>query len=597
MSKADGEGQAILQPDSTAPPNNINITDLGSIIDTHEIQLIMDDFYKLTDISAWILDLKGNVLIATGWQDICRQFHRVNSETCRNCEESDLVLSTGVAEGTFKLYKCKNNMWDMVTPITLGGQHTGNLFLGQFLYDDEALDYDLFRSQARKYGFNEEAYISALERIPKWSREHIEDGMAFYSKFAQLLSLMSYKNVQLKRAIAGQKLADEQRRLSDLALRSSINAIAIADFDGRLTYVNPAFLKMFGFGDEIELMGREISVFWKQEGEQNVIQALMSAGNWFGEMAAVNKAGLNFSIQVSANMVTNAMGKSICTMFSLVDISEKKKGEAELLQYRQHLEEMVKAKTEELGARNLELEELNIVLGEANRHKSQFLANMSHELRTPLNSIIGFTKIILDGLEGPISQMQENDLKIVYKNSRHLLVLINDLLDLAKIEAGRVSLAIEEVAVNDLIDEVVPVFNKIALEKKLSLTHDVSQSAVSMKMDRMKIKQVLMNLLSNSYKFTNRGSIRLTVDRSEGEYIFAVSDTGIGIKKADMLVIFDSFRQVAMAHLAGYEGTGLGLSISKEYVEMHGGRIWVESEFGTGSTFFFTLPEIRQVDK
>ena len=162
---------------------------LADIVNIEALQLMMNDFFKLTKIGIAIIDMKGNLLVATGWQDICTQFHRIHPETCKNCIESDRQLSEGLKPGAFKIYKCKNNMWDIATPIMVGEKHVGNLFLGQFLFDDEAPDYDLFRAQARQYGFNEEDYINALERVPRWSRETVDTVMAFYSRFAQMISM------------------------------------------------------------------------------------------------------------------------------------------------------------------------------------------------------------------------------------------------------------------------------------------------------------------------------------------------------------------------------------------------------------------------
>ena len=162
---------------------------LADIVDIKALQLMMDDFFKLTHIGIAIIDIKGKILVATGWQDICTQFHRVHPQTCKNCIESDRQLSEGLKPGAFKIYKCKNNMWDIATPIMVGEKHVGNLFLGQFLFDDEAPDHDLFRAQARQYGFNEDDYLAALDRVPRWSRETVDTVMAFYSKFAQMISM------------------------------------------------------------------------------------------------------------------------------------------------------------------------------------------------------------------------------------------------------------------------------------------------------------------------------------------------------------------------------------------------------------------------
>lgn len=175
---------------------------LGDIIDDQAIQSLMDDFYKLTHIGVSIADIKGKVLITTGWQDICTKFHRVHPETSRYCIESDTILSNGVSPGEFKLYKCKNNMCDIVTPIMVDGKHLGNLFLGQFLFVDEKIDYEIFKYQACKYGFDEEKYLSALESIPRWSHETVDTAMKFYIKFANMLSMLSYKNIRLARLLS-----------------------------------------------------------------------------------------------------------------------------------------------------------------------------------------------------------------------------------------------------------------------------------------------------------------------------------------------------------------------------------------------------------
>jgi signal transduction histidine kinase len=250
------------------------------------------------------------------------------------------------------------------------------------------------------------------------------------------------------------------------------------------------------------------------------------------------------------------------------------------------LEQKVKERTKELA-------ETNEQLVKTSAHKSQFLANMSHELRTPLNSIIGYTKLILDGLEGDINEEQQKDLQTVHRNSEHLLELINGLLDLSRIEAGKTVLNYETFTVSELLDEVFSSMEQLAREKGLTLTYSAAPGIDSLHADKAKTKQVLINVLGNAIKFTNEGSVKLNAAESESDNIFSVTDTGIGIKEEDLEAIFDSFKQVGPAQIAGYEGTGLGLTISKQCVEMQGGKIWVESELGKGSTFTFTLPKNR----
>ena len=251
---------------------------------------------------------------------------------------------------------------------------------------------------------------------------------------------------------------------------------------------------------------------------------------------------------------------------------------------------MVSERTMELEQRSKELTATNASLEEMSLHKSQFLANMSHELRTPLNSIIGYTKLMLDGLEGEINEDQKQDLQTVYNNSKHLLELINELLDLSRIEAGKTVLTYGTFPISDVLSEVIPVMEQLAKDRKLALTYSVAPGIDNIYADKAKTRQILINLLGNAVKFTNEESVKLNITETNSDFIFSVTDTGMGMKKEDLEAIFESLKQVGPAQIAGYEGTGLGLAISKKFVEMLGGKIWAESELGKGSTFTFTLP-------
>jgi two-component system CheB/CheR fusion protein len=202
-----------------SPEGDIGNLDLADIIDAPAIQSLMEDHNKLTRMPMAIVDLKGRVLVGVGWQEVCTKFHRVHPGTCRNCVESDLQLSAGVPEGEFKVYKCKNNMWDVATPLVVGGKNVGNLFMGQFFFDDEPLDYELFRAQAREHGFDESAYLSALEAVPRLSRETLHTSMAFFLKLAVLLSKLSYGNLKLARSLSERDALMESVRGSEEQLR------------------------------------------------------------------------------------------------------------------------------------------------------------------------------------------------------------------------------------------------------------------------------------------------------------------------------------------------------------------------------------------
>ncbi len=195
-----------------SPDTEFNRQELANLIDAQALQSMMDDLYAVTKIGFAVIDLKGNVLAATGWQDICTKFHRVNPQTIWNCLESDLLLSKGVARGEFRTYKCKNSMWDIVTPIIIGNRHVGNLFSGQFFFDDEVIDREVFVKQAEKYGFDKEAYLSALDSVPRWNRTVVKNLMQFYVKLSEMISKLSYSNLKLSKSLFDQKIIERELR-------------------------------------------------------------------------------------------------------------------------------------------------------------------------------------------------------------------------------------------------------------------------------------------------------------------------------------------------------------------------------------------------
>jgi len=248
------------------------------------------------------------------------------------------------------------------------------------------------------------------------------------------------------------------------------------------------------------------------------------------------------------------------------------------------------------NARSYELAQQAInEMRELDRLKSQFLANMSHELRTPLNSIIGFSRVILKGIDGPVSELQEQDLNAIYNSGQHLLRLINDILDLSKIDAGKMELAFDDVNLVDLLQSVVPTAAGLLKDKPIQLLQNFAPNLPIVRADSMRLRQILLNLLSNAAKFTEQGTITIEANVQNGpgnqaEVIVKVIDTGPGIALEDQKKLFQPFSQVDASPTRKTGGTGLGLSISRRLVELHGGRIDVQSEVGKGSTFYFTLP-------
>ena len=237
-----------------------------------------------------------------------------------------------------------------------------------------------------------------------------------------------------------------------------------------------------------------------------------------------------------------------------------------------------------------EIDEKGRELEIANKHKSEFLANMSHELRTPLNAILGYTELILDNIYGNVPEKIQEVLKRLEKSGRHLLSLINDVLDLSKIEAGQLALSLNEYSMGEVIQTVFTSVEALAAEKKLDMKVKVSKDLPTGKGDDQRIAQLILNLVGNAIKFTNEGEIKADATVVNQTFLVSVSDTGPGLAEDDQKKIFEGFHQVDGSSTRKQGGTGLGLSISRKIVEMHGGRIWVESTLGKGSTFRFTLP-------
>ena len=259
------------------------------------------------------------------------------------------------------------------------------------------------------------------------------------------------------------------------------------------------------------------------------------------------------------------------------------------------LERKVKERTLELqkankklSETNIELVELNKKISEANKLKSQFLANITHELRTPLTSIIGFSEVVLN--EAKLNEEQADYLETILRNGEILLKLINDILELSRIDAGKSKLYLTEFNLQDAINKTLKIVSPLTKDKNIWVSVNV-QDVENIVADADKIVEVLLNLLTNAIKFNvENGKISVRAFKIDDHVRVEIQDTGIGIKKKELDVIFDEFRQLDSSETKQYRGTGLGLSISKHYVELHGGTIWAESKFKKGSTFIFEIP-------
>jgi len=309
--------------------------------------------------------------------------------------------------------------------------------------------------------------------------------------------------------------------------------------------------------------------------------------------------GREFPAEVASSKILNGRGEPVAIVSVVHDLTQAEENERlarELQQLNDQLEERIRRATLELEERNRRLEWQSFELQKASRLKSEFLANMSHELRTPINVILGYTSLMRERIYGALTSQQEEALTKTYQTSQHLLELINDILDLSKIEAGKMPLHVEPVVVQEVIAEITESVQPMLRGRSLDFEADVQQDLRPLRTDRTKLKQVLLNLLSNAIKFTQEGSVSVTATALAGGVgvRIIVEDTGIGIKQEHLGAIFEDFRQIDQSHTREYGGTGLGLSITKKLLTLLGGSVSAESTYGTGTRFTIDLPGLTE---
>jgi signal transduction histidine kinase len=282
----------------------------------------------------------------------------------------------------------------------------------------------------------------------------------------------------------------------------------------------------------------------------------------------------------------------VTILHDLTEAVEKAQLYEQIKRHSEELRERVREATAELAEQNELLRRQAFQLEQASAMKNQFLANVSHELRTPLNAIIGYTHLMLEGVSGEISNSQRDKLGRVDSNARHLLAIINDLLDITRIESGKMPIQVERVVIPDLIDEVMAEVEPLIDRTSLKVTRTLAPDVPELRTDRQKVKQIVLNLLSNALKFTPDGSVAILIEHraDEEEISVAVSDTGIGISEEKQRTIFEAFGQTDSSYAKRHGGTGLGLSICRRLATILGGRIQLESRPNEGSTFTLFLP-------
>jgi PAS domain S-box-containing protein len=431
----------------------------------------------------------------------------------------------------------------------------------------------------------------------------LEELQASYSQMQEMTQELETAKSELE--LEHRRLIEARDYLQNV-LEDSPDVIITTDTEGNVVEFNRGAEEMLGYGRK-DVIGRPAEHLYHEKIErQKILRIIEEKGRVTNyETRLETRDGRALDVSLTLSQLRDGLGNVIGTVGISRDITEIKRRREELISLnkklqettlaleaaRADLERKVEERTRELKEANEMLIESNIRIKEADRLKSEFMANMSHELRTPLNAIIGFSELLLDGIDGEINDVQRVDLTHIHGSGQHLLAIINDILDLSKIEAGRMELVKEEVDLASIIQGVVSVSKTLIKGKDVKLKVRTDEALPVITADGKRVKQIILNLMSNAAKFTEEGEIEIrAVPEGEGQILVSVRDTGIGIKEEDIPKVFEKFRQIDMSSTRNKGGTGLGIAITKRLVEMHGGSIWLESEFGKGTTFFVKLP-------
>jgi len=568
------------------PEGDIGTLELADIIDAPALQAMLEHFHRITNIGGGvaILDIRGNVLVAVGWQDICTKFHRVHPLTSKNCKESDTVLSGGIPAGVSKAYRCKNNLWDIATPIMIGNRHLGNVFVGQFFYDDEVIDIERFRRQAQQYGFNEKEYLAALDRIPRWSRESVDAAMSFYGSLAKMISSLSYSTIKLSRALSQKDVAlyqlDESKAFQTSLLETMPIPVYHKDTAGRYLGFNKAFEDFYGKSKD-HLIGKSVFDIYPQELAQIYFdqdaELFKKQRSQVYESKIPDSHGTLHDVIFHKASLVDSQGVIIGLVGAIVDVTERNRTEEE----KKNLEkQLVQAQ---------KMEAIGTLAG-----------GIAHDFNNILGAVIGFTEIAIDSLppgSGAIKSLE----KVMVAGFR-ASSLVKQILTFSR----------------QSVTERIPLQPAIIIKEALKILRPSLPSTITIKQqidsatkpilaDPTEIHQILMNLCTNAFHAMEQtgGILDITLKDSElsqedlydqpdvrsGNFaVLSIRDSGAGIPLEIREKIFDPYFTTKEAG----KGTGLGLAIVHGITRKYGGFISCESTLGKGTVFHVFFPTIEE---
>jgi PAS domain S-box-containing protein len=505
--------------------------------------------------------------VATGWQDICTQFHRKHPETLKNCIESDLELSAGIAPGSFKAYRCKNHMWDIATPMVVGGKHMGNLYLGQFFYDDEVTDFDCFRSQAKRYDFNETAYLAALDRVPRWSKETVHTVMRFYTRFTELISELSYSNLKLAHELKAHEstiisLKQSETKIAEalswsqeseekyrILFEQTSDALFVAQ-NGRIVFQNPRTFELTGYSLE-EFQSRPFASFIHEDDREMVVGRHFQRLN--GEkpperygFRIFHKNGHILWTELKAVLIQ--WDQKPAVLCFMTDITERKQMEARLLQAQ---------KLEAMG---------------------RLAGGVAHDFNNMLGVILGYKELAL--LRTDDNHKLKADLKEIQKAAQRSADITKQLLAFAR----KQTISPRKLDLNDTVESMLKMLRRL-IGEDIDLVWKPFAHLWPVKMDPTQIDQILANLCVNA-RDAIAGVGKVTIETGmktfdpaycaahqgfiPGDFVMlAVSDNGCGMAKETLNNLFEPFFTTKDIG----EGTGLGLATIYGIVKQNNGFI------------------------
>ena len=569
------------------PGSDIGTMELADILDTRVIQSMMDDFHALAGFPVAVIDLKGKILVASGWQDICTKFHRVHPETCRNCIESDTILTRDVKPGTFNVYKCRNNLWDISTPLMAEGKHLGNLFMGQLFFEEVPPDKRAFRAQARRYGFDEDAYLAALGRVPRGSREKVTTAMTFCLKLANLISALSYGAIRMSRALTEHGKLLESLRESEghmrAVLESTGDGILAVDCGGRVMWMNARFAELWRIPEGLRRAGEDrrlLSYARDQLAEPDVFMDRVTQLYSSDDISLDELLFKDGRVFTRYSCPLRRDQAVVGRLWTFRDITARTRAEAERLKLEQQFQQTQK------------LESLGVLAG-----------GIAHDFNNILMAVMGHAELALMEIS-PMSAARD-DITEIITASRRAAGLCRQMLAYS----GKASLSRERVNLGELIEEMLHLL-KTSISKKAVMNLNLARGIPPILADSSQLRQVVLNLIINASEAIgdatgvigvsvgasrcDEASLRQTElrdDLAPGLYVcLEVTDTGCGMNAETRARIFDPFFTTKFA------GRGLGLASALGIVRAHKGAIKVSSEPGKGTTFKFLFPAMEAGD-